>query len=230
MPVLGGGYADTVNDVCVAVRALLNEQAGELFTNAYLLPHVNHAYRDFQRDLAAHGCKHREADTTITLSAGGTKLDLVGADPDEPLPSDFIFPHWLRERPSGSSEEYAPMEECPNGLPTRDRQSRLLEYEFIGGEIRFVGATSAVELRLRYEAGLPKLTQDTDGIRIGDAVDALAAKTAAYAARSRGVNTSQFEAEYEREKVAWIARYWRPKQRHPARRRPFGARRRFTSL
>ena len=52
MPVVGTTAYNTAGQITALVRSLLNDAAGNLFTDAVLLPYVNSAYRKAQRALA----------------------------------------------------------------------------------------------------------------------------------------------------------------------------------
>lgn len=52
MPVVGTTAYNTAGQITALVRALLNDAAGNLFTDAVLLPYVNSGYRKAQRALA----------------------------------------------------------------------------------------------------------------------------------------------------------------------------------
>jgi len=52
MPVVGTTAYNTAGQITSLVRSLLNDAAGNLFTDAVLLPYVNSAYRKAQRALA----------------------------------------------------------------------------------------------------------------------------------------------------------------------------------
>ena len=52
MPVVGTTAYNTAGQITALVRSLLNDAAGNLFTDTVLLPYVNSAYRKAQRTLA----------------------------------------------------------------------------------------------------------------------------------------------------------------------------------
>ena len=52
MPVVGTTAYNTAGQITALVRSLLNDAAGNLFTDAVLLPYVNSGYRKAQRALA----------------------------------------------------------------------------------------------------------------------------------------------------------------------------------
>lgn len=52
MPIVGSTAYNTAGQITSLVRSLLNDAAGNLFTDAVLIPYVNSAYRKVQRALA----------------------------------------------------------------------------------------------------------------------------------------------------------------------------------
>jgi len=52
MPVVESSAYNTAGQITALVRSLLNDAAGNLFTDTVLLPYVNSAYRKSQRALA----------------------------------------------------------------------------------------------------------------------------------------------------------------------------------
>ncbi len=52
MPAVGSTAYNTAGQITALVRSLLNDAAGNLFTDTVLLPYVNSAYRKVQRALA----------------------------------------------------------------------------------------------------------------------------------------------------------------------------------
>lgn len=240
MPVLPTGRSgNTAGDVLDAARAALNDQAydpvtgalldPQVFTNTFLMPHLNAAYRRVQRDLRTRGFHHEKKTATYTLAVGGVAIDFDGVAPNLLLPDDYANLETLEERASGSSDRWVEIHEVDNGLSARSAGDSLQEYELgEDGKINFIGATSAREIRMRYQKELPKLGATSDIIYLIDAVDVLAYRTAYNAARARGATqaAAPFRLDYDEELSLLVAAYWRPEQKRPARRKPYGARRR----
>ncbi len=213
--------ADTVAAVLTLARAHLDDPDGASFQDQVLIPFVASAYRRLQRRLAENGIKFTSAEATVNVPAGTTEVaDGGGAA----LPSDFLIPHKLWEKGTGTSEKYVPMVEEIQALPDYDRTSQLRFWHWEGDKILLLGATRDVTVKIYYEKALVTLSQKADPIVLRDAVDALACRAAALAARARLASalagSLAFEAdEYERE---IINRHTRAKQHRPQRRRPYG--------
>ncbi|HME11898.1 MAG TPA: hypothetical protein VKF79_03480, partial [Candidatus Acidoferrum sp.] len=55
MPVVGSSAYNTAGQITSLVRSLLNDAAGNLFTDTVLLPYANSAYRKLQRAIGNAG-------------------------------------------------------------------------------------------------------------------------------------------------------------------------------
>lgn len=230
MPVVSVTAAGTAGDVLDLARAHLNDvpdpgDAPAVYTDAKLFPFLNSAYRRTQKELAAAGVSIMREEVIITILAGTDTIDDQSAPP---LPSDYLFPQKLKERGAASTERWTDVIPAQGGLSDRLAQLQMIEYQILGDGLNFIGATRDIDLWLRYEKALPALAMPADPLRIRGAIDMLAYRTAANATRSRGVQSlaADLLAQYEQEKTLWLAEYWKPTQRFPARRRPYGARRR----
>ncbi|HTS10585.1 MAG TPA: hypothetical protein VMH00_00575 [Candidatus Limnocylindrales bacterium] len=231
------GYAQTEEALTLA-RALMNDTAGTVFTDALLMPLLNSAYRGLQRELAENGVsvliEQQDLDLELDPDTGITSTEISDASSPQ-LPSDCLMPHMLWERATpNTSDVFVPMEKFMSGGSMLNLQpsSYLRLWEWREDKINLIGATQAITVRIRYEKVLPELTLGTDPIQIRAATDPLAFATAALAARSRGaralaqdlLGTAQMATEN------LIERYVRPEQTKGRRRRPYGFHRRVIYL
>ena len=60
MPVVGSSAYNTAGQITALVRSLLNDAAGNLFTDTVLLPYANSAYRKLQRAIGNARSGNRE--------------------------------------------------------------------------------------------------------------------------------------------------------------------------
>lgn len=216
-------------DAELLARAYLNDldtPLGDVYTDAVLFPFVNSAYRDLQRRLVENGISVMLRETDLTIPSGTTVLN-DGSTP--PLPTGFIVPHSLREKPDGGTEKFQQMQKHVSGLPDMDPDVNLNVWEWRDNAIQFVGATRDVVVKLRYEVQLDDLTQAGPGsniVLIRGAEEALALRIAALAIRSRGVRAGaiDFQGEYMSEVLRMVRRNRKPEQRKSRRRRPYGFR------
>jgi hypothetical protein len=130
------------SDVLDGVRSLLNDPAATMFTDAMLLPFVNHAYQDLTLALENNDIPLLdEVSSAITVIAGATTLT---------APVDMLFPLKLQERiPGGSTTDWIDMERVrweSDYIP----QSTLCFWSWRGITIFFPGATGTREVRIYY--------------------------------------------------------------------------------
>ncbi len=78
------------------------------------------------------------------------------------------------------------MDERVNGLPDQAQAATLKVWEWRSRGIYLIGSTVAQTVRIRYQVQLAALVDGTSDVLIGGAVDALAYRASAMAARSRG--------------------------------------------
>lgn len=166
------------------------------------------------------------ANVVIAIAPGATD-GTTTIDPA--LPLDFAYLDALKERGDGTTEYYTEVVAQDDFLQVDYTQSSQMRYFNQGdGLLNFIGATRAIELRLKYAKLLDDVTVATDYIRLRGSLDALAYMTAAMAARSRGTSGKQedFTANANRAIDGLVTMFVRPRQRQPKRRKPYGARRR----
>lgn len=162
---------------------------GDWATDAVLLPFANKAYRKVQMRLSQGGSKTMTNDIVLSPSmpAGMTQLN----DTSTPqLPSDFLAPRQLFERISGQQYFSGPMMQL-DALPSRPQAAYNGVFSWFDETLNFVGALNAIDLRLRYFSGFPRLTDGTSQILIRDAIDCVASYTAFLAANSRNPGAGQ---------------------------------------
>jgi hypothetical protein len=130
------------------------------------------------------------------------------------LPADCLVPITLYERETGSGNDFNPMEQIQNNLPSASQCQSLGIWEWRGGQgadaIWMIGATTTRDLRLRYQGQLvpiaPNTQIETNGefapswdntqISIQASVEALANLVAYRYARARGPAEAQvFKAD-----------------------------------
>ena len=231
MPViLTTAYAQA-EDALTLARALVNDTAGVVFTDALLLPLLNSAYRGLQRELAENGVsvlvEQQDIELDVNSSTGVTNTELSDVSSPQ-LPTDCLMPHMLWEWVAANTGDvFMPMEKFTSGGAMLNLQpgSFLQLWEWRENKINLIGATQSITVRVRYEKVLPILTLGTDPIQIRSA-------TAALAARSRGARQLAIDllgtAQTAIEEL--INRYIRPEQTKGRRRKPYGYRRRTIYL
>jgi hypothetical protein len=195
MPVVASSAYNTAGQITSLVRSLLNDAAGNLFTDTLLLPYANAAYHKVQRALAnVQSSSFINDDVLLVVSAvtavdPSVQVSITDATaPPNQLPTDLLVPVKLWERVNGSSDEFVEMTDLTNhgGLPSQDQDINLAYWEWRADGIYFIGATQDAQIRLRYEKMLPDLVDSTSPVLIRGAQEAIAYFTAAMASAARG--------------------------------------------
>lgn len=149
-------------------------QQGRLLTNSadFTLPYFNSAFRWIQRKLRQEGATFPIIDNCIlpgvTPVANPNPAIQVSVSfagyfdgtqmHDLPrLPSDCQQLLNVSERGTGTNLPFTPMRGVQDGLPSRMQLARQSQWEWRKYQLYMVGATQSVDLRLRYQAGLPPL-------------------------------------------------------------------------
>jgi hypothetical protein len=238
MPVVPTTAYSQAEDTLNLTRALLNDSAATVFTDAMLMPLLNSAYRGLQRELAECGvsvlAEQQDIELNTDPTTGITPTEISDVSSPQ-LPTDCLAPHMLWERATpNTTDVYVPMEKFTSGGSMLNLQpsTYLRLWEWREDKINLVGATQSITVRIRYEKVLPELTLGTDPIQIRSATDPLAFATAALAARSRGARALAQDllgtAQMASEKL--IERYVRPEQVQGRRRMPYSYHRRVIYL
>jgi len=238
MPVVPTTAYSQAEDALNLARALVNDSAGVVFTDALLMPLLNSAYRGLQRELAESGvsvlAEQQDIDLELVTGTGVTQTEISDVSSPQ-LPTDCLVPHMLWERATANTTDvFVPMEKFTSGGSMLNLQpsTYLRLWEWREDKVNLIGATQAITVRMRYEKILPLLTLGTDPVQIRSATDVLGFATAALAARSRGARALAQDllgaAQMATEKI--IERYVRPEQVKGRRRQPYSFHRRVVYL
>lgn len=227
---------------------------GKKYTDPMLMAYVNSAYRALQRALKATGStefKEGQAFVTIPgltfadpsaqvfLNFEGLSID-SDADPAPEfdistpigqLPNDLLSPIELWERRTGSSDDFIPMIDLTNtgGLPSRPQGIVLSCFEWIGDALTFIGATQDNDIKIRYNKGLPPVSDGASQLFVLNSEDYHAFSVASMATKSRGGrNTQEWDAAAEDAKEKLVNAVTRGQQFQSRRSRAFSTRRGFT--
>jgi hypothetical protein len=195
MPVVGSSAYNTAGQITALVRSLLNDAAGNLFTDGVLLPYATAAYRKVQRALGNIGSGTFLADDVLLVLPAVSAIDpsmqvsiTDATAPPNQLPSDLLVPLKLWERVYGSSDDFVEMTDLTNhgGLPSQAQDLNLKYWEWRSDGLYFAGATQETQIRLRYQKSYPDLVDATSPVLIRNAQEAIAYFTAAMASAARG--------------------------------------------
>src|SRR5579863_7787913 len=212
MPVAQTTAYANVESVSKLARALVNDmlvsQGGEILTDAapFTFPMLNSAARYFGRKLANNSVKTFTLETVLTpvTPVNFPNLGVGGADPGQQvfigdtgyfngsaisyppgLPSSMRVPLDLWERTTGLLEQWLPMKEFPDGLPSVPQSYRIRFWEWRNEQIWMPGATQQNDLKLRFESDVAQFATVNDTIMIRGATDPIANYLAALFTNSR---------------------------------------------
>src|ERR1700730_13169185 len=240
MPVVGTTAYNTAGQITALVRSLLNDAAGNLFTDAVLLPYVNSGYRKVQRALANIQSGTFLTDNALLVVPAVTQVDASAqvsitdaTAPPNQLPPDLLVPEKLWERASGSSDDFMAMTDLTghDGLPSAAQGQSLSYWEWRADGLYFLGATRDIQIRLRYQKSYPDLTDATSPVLIRQAQEAIAYLAAAMAGAARGApQAGRWDIAATDAIEDLIARATQREQQTGRRRRPFSSRAGFAPL
>ncbi len=238
MPVVGSSAYNTAGQITSLVRSLLNDAAGNLFTDTLVIPYLNSAYRKLQRAIGnAGGGGFIQDDALLVVTAVSSpdpSLQVSISDataPPNQLPTDLLVPSKLWERPNLSTQEFVEMVDLTRhgGLPSRVQDVILSVWEWRADGLWFIGATQDTQIRLRYLKAYPDITDATSPILVRNAQEALAYGTAAAAAWARGSPLAEkWDDAASDAQEDLISAAVRREQQSSRRRRPFSARSGYT--
>ena len=240
MPVVGTTAYNTAGQITALIRSLLNDAAGNLFTDAVLLPYVNSAYRKVQRALAnIQSGSFLSDDVLLVLPAvavvdASAQVSITDATaPPNQLPPDLLVPVKLWERANGSSDDFIEMTDLTDhdGLPSEPQAQQLNYWEWRADGLYFLGATQDTQIRLRYQKSYPDLVDATSPVLIRQAQEALAYAAAAMAGAARGApQAERWDAAAADALDDLIVRATQREQQTGRRRRPFSSRAGFAPV
>jgi len=240
MPVVGSSAYNTAGTVTALVRSLLNDAAGNLFTDAVLLPYVNSGYRKVQRALANIGSGTFIQDDVLFVVPAVTAVDpsaqvsiTDATAPPNQLPTDLLVPVKLWERASGSTDDFIEMTDLTEhgGLPSQPQDVMLRYWEWRADGLYFLGATQDTQIRLRYNKVYPDLTDATSPVLVRDSTDAIAYAAAAMAGAARGApQAERYDAAAADALDDLLTRAAQREQQSGRRRRPYSSRAGFSPI
>ena len=240
MPVVGTTAYNTAGQITALVRSLLNDAAGNLFTDAVLLPYVSSGYRKAQRALANIQSGSFLTDNVLLVVPAVAQVDASAqvsitdaTAPPNQLPPDLLVPVKLWERANGSSDDFAEMTDLTDhdGLPSEQQGLTLNYWEWRADGLYFLGATRDTQIRLRYQKSYPDLSDATSPVLIRHSQEALAYAAAALAGAARGApQAERWDAAAADAIEDLIVRATQREQQTGRRRRPFSSRSGFAPL
>lgn len=243
-----GTYPIAENVIQLA-RAVINDMlrtnAGAILTDTapFTSIFLNASIRKTQRYLANNGVLSQVIDnailTPVTPVANqdpGTQIfispngyyDGANTHANVVLPSDLILPLNVAQRVTGSGAQYIAIEPAKGPLMSRIPGPYFGEWEYRGDSIWMVGSTNTMDLRIRYEQAIGRISSTANfqqtSIPIRDGEDVLAWGMVAIYAASRGAaQRAEAKAMWMEEADTLINRYVRKDQRIAVRPKGYAA-------
>lgn len=229
----------------VLINDMIRTTGGQVLPDnaPYTVPLLNSAVRKTQRYLANNGLLSNVVDNSIlnaipavTSMDPGVQVSISALNynngtnvfSNPVLPADLILPLSLAQRQTSSGAQFTPMEPAKGPLISRVPGPYFGEWEWRGDAINMVGSTNVMDIRVRYEGRLPRISitanfsQTTINIRDGE--DALASGCVAIFSFSRGsAQRMEAKALWKEDMDELVNRYVRKDQRIAVRPKGYAA-------
>jgi hypothetical protein len=243
MPVLVSSSYVNVEEIANRIRAIANDmlysQAGEILTDTgnLLFPLMNDALEWFQNEVNNHGVETFEKETVLTpilpiaVNDPGVQVEVsdtgyfdgVNSYNTPVVPADLLVPHRLWERQTGSTEQWVPMVQKLDGLPSVPQGARLGIWEWREDMLVMPGATVSNDLRLRYDGSMAAFATVNDVLYFRGGAGPIAYKTVSTYMMSKNPDMAELAAGEAKNRLAQLTiRSSRMKQRAPVSRRSYG--------
>lgn len=252
MPVVATSPYPSAEEVLQAARVLCNDAAisidGDVLADSqpFVFPAMELKYEYLQDRLIQSGIetyskygyisavpKVATPDPTVQI-----QIDYVGTfdgqnNTDQPqLPVDMLEPleFWERQTialPAVNTNPWLPMSQASDSIGTRAQTTRFSLWDWENDTLFLPGATEINDLKCKYLAYMPQITDGTSQLLVARCKVAMANLMAAVVATARGglETAAKYEADAEKSIQEIIARSARKQQYGSYVRRPFRARR-----
>lgn len=210
-------------DIFDHAQALLNDRAGDVYTDEVLLPYLKMAYVDLRLDCEDNNIPFTNmTSANITVPAGVTN---IGGSGGPALPPDLVEIVEMYERTAGTSSDFMLMRRRLFKPKTSVQTSFLGVYSWQGQEVKLIGATGDIEVKFDYiSQNIGEIVNENTLILIYNSCAFLWFRTAALAAfyimenktRSDECNAEALRCMETMENIAI-----KSQQSMPIRRRPF---------
>lgn len=195
MPVGPSSAYTNLSAINTLARALLNDAAGNTFTDQLLIPFAQMAYRRINKSLGNIKSATYIQDNVLLIVPAIAAVDASAqvsitdaTPPPNQLPVDLLVPLKVSERASGSTDDFQEMTDMTDeaGLPSQPQSTQLMYWEWRMDGLYFIDATQDTQIRLRYQATLGDVTSPVASVLLRDGQNTMALFTAAMAGLSRG--------------------------------------------
>lgn len=212
-------------DILNKTRNLMNDAAGDEYTNLVLLPYLQMAYVDLRLEAEDNNIPYTNITSkAITVPAG---VKNIGGSGGPALPADLIEIVEMYERLAGTSNDYTLMTRRIFEPKTDVMTTYLEVYTWQGQIAHFIGANSDIEVKIDYiSQDIGEINDENTLIIVYNSCAFLWFRTAALAAFYIGENktrSDELNAEAGRVLDLMMNIGIKSQQNMPIRRRPFMA-------
>ncbi len=195
MPVGPSSAYTNLGAINTLARALLNDAAGNTYSDQFLLPFAQMAYRRINKALGnISSTTYIKDNVQLIVAAVGAvdasvQVSITDATPPpNQLPTDLLVPLNVWERISGSTDDFQEMTDMTGegGLPSQPQGDQLVFWEWRMDGLYFIGATQDTQIRLRYQSTPGDVTGPVAAVLLRDGQNTMTLLTAALAGLSRG--------------------------------------------
>ena len=129
------------------------------------------------------------------------------------LPQICLMVERVWERLNGSNDNFQPLTQCPQGLPSAYQGTYNSFWEYRNDSVNMPGSLSTMDIRLRFQGTLPTLftpgiNTATTYIPINDSVDVLAALTLKQLALRQGATMLPGAMDWANEQIGDFLNEW----------------------
>jgi len=161
-------------------RTLLNDEQGTNWHDQKLFPKLKVAYNQMLNEIVANGVPIINATSTIfqvnAISVDDNNVDL---STQAGYPTNMLTPIWMKERAVGqSNKDFVDMTEVEFVPNVSLASNQLIWWCWIGGIILVRGATTPVQVQIRYRRQLTPPVAVTDDLVVTLAETYLGPQTA----------------------------------------------------
>lgn len=210
-------------DILDKARTLMNDAAGDEYTDTKLLPYMQMAYVDLRLECEDNNIPFTNMTSkAITIPAG---VKNIGGSGGPALPVDLVEIVEMYERIAGTNNDYMLMGRRYFEPKTEVETTYLQVYTWQGQVVHFIGASTDIEVKIDYiSQSIGEINDPNTLVLIYNSCAFLWFRTAALAAFYAAENptrSQELNAEAARCMDLMINIGVKSQQNMPVRRRPF---------
>lgn len=240
MPVGGSSAYTNLSGINSLARALLNDPPGNTYSDGFLLPYAQMAYRRINKALGNIQSTTYIKDNVLLIVPAvlapdpSVQVSITDATPPpNQLPVDLLVPLNVWERQQGSTDDFQEMTDMTGegGLPSQPQGDQLVYWEWRMDGLYFIGSVNTVQIRIRYQSIPGDVTSPVAAVLLRDGQNTMALLTAAMAGLARGSPlAANYKTQGDEALEAMKDSVVHQMQKQVRRRRPYSSRNRAYPL